>query len=103
MRQFLPEEITRLREDTPGCSQVIHLNNAGASLMPQPVIRAIQDHIELEGNIGGYEASDYVQKEIDEFYQVAGKLLNTKPGNIAYTANATDAFTRALSSVPFNQ
>jgi selenocysteine lyase/cysteine desulfurase len=103
MQQFLPEEITRLREDTPGCSQVIHLNNAGASLMPQPVIRAIQDHIELEGNIGGYEASDYVQKKIDEFYQVAGKLLNTKPGNIAYTANATDAFTRALSSVPFNQ
>jgi selenocysteine lyase/cysteine desulfurase len=103
MRQFLPEEITRLREDTPGCSKVIHLNNAGASLMPQPVIHAIQEHIELEGNIGGYEASEYKQKAIGEFYHVAGNLLNTKPGNIAFTANATDAFARALSSVPFKK
>jgi selenocysteine lyase/cysteine desulfurase len=103
MRQFFPEEIVRLREDTPGCSNVIHLNNAGASLMPLPVIRAIQEHIELEGNIGGYEASENMHKAIGEFYNIAGELLNTKSGNIAFTASATDAFTKALSSVPFKK
>jgi len=97
------EEITRLRQDTPGSSNVIHLNNAGASLMPWPVINAIQEHIKLEGDIGGYEASDLKEKEIQGFYHAAGKLLNTKPGNIAFTANATDAYTRALSSVPFKK
>jgi selenocysteine lyase/cysteine desulfurase len=102
-QQFSPEEITRLREDTPGCSNVVHLNSAGASLMPRPVINAIQEHIELEGNIGGYEASELMQEAIGEFYQVAGKLLNTKSGNIAYTVNATDAYTRALSSIPFKK
>ncbi|MDP9041697.1 MAG: aminotransferase class V-fold PLP-dependent enzyme, partial [Bacteroidota bacterium] len=103
MQQFLPEEITRLREETPGCSKVVHLNNAGASLMPEPVVSAILEHIELEANIGGYEASDRREQAINEFYDVAAELLHTRSGNMAYTANATDSFTRALSSVAFKE
>src|SRR5258708_26349702 len=102
-QQFSTEEINQLREDTPGCKHVIHLNSAGASLMPKPVIDAIKEHIDLEGNIGGYEAADLKEADIRGFYQAAGKLLNTKPGNIAFTANATDAYTRALSCVPFKK
>jgi len=30
-----------LREDTPGCKTKIHFNNAGASLMPTPVLGAM--------------------------------------------------------------
>jgi len=102
-QNFSVEEITRLRDDTPGCSNVIHLNNAGASLMPAPVIKAIMEHIELEGNIGGYEAADVRREEIQGFYGAAAQLLNTKPQNIAFTANATDAYTKALSSIPFQK
>jgi hypothetical protein len=40
--------IDRWRADTPGCVNVIHLNNAGAALMPQPVLRAIAQHLEGE-------------------------------------------------------
>ena len=36
-----------------GCDHVVHLNNAGAALMPQPVIDAINDHVRLEAEIGG--------------------------------------------------
>ncbi len=100
---FSIEEIIQFRKDTPGCNNVIHLNNAGASLMPQPVIDSIQQHIELEGNIGGYEASALMHTAIDGFYHAAARLLNTKPQNIAFTANATDAYTRALSSIPFQK
>src|ERR1035437_10714320 len=99
MEEFSINEIARFRDDTPGCSHVVHLNSAGSSLMPQPVINAIQEHIKLEGDVGGYEASGLMEEQQSGFYAAAGRLLNTKAQNIAYTANATDAYTRALSSV----
>ena len=33
---------------TPGCEHVLHLNHAGASLLPQPVLDAVVGHLELE-------------------------------------------------------
>lgn len=98
---FSPEEIAAFRSDTEGCANVIHLNNAGASLMPNIVTRSIVEHIKLESQIGGYEASALRADAIQQFYVQAGKLFNCKPSNIAYTASATDSFTRALSSIPF--
>lgn len=98
---FTPAAIAAFRQDTPGCSRVIHLNNAGAGLMPEVVTRSIQDHITLESNIGGYEAAALRANVIREFYTQAGKLFNCKPSNIAFASSATDAYTRALSSIPF--
>ena len=98
---FSPEELTALRNDTTGCAHVIHLNNAGAALMPDPVTRAIQEHIALEARIGGYEAAAESAGAIAEFYTQAAKLLHCTRENIAFTTSATDAFIRALSSIPF--
>lgn len=98
---FTTEEIISFRNDTEGCSNIIHLNNAGASLMPNPVTQSILDHIKLEASIGGYEAAALQQEAINGFYVQAAKLLNCKPSNIAFTASATDSYTRALSSIPF--
>lgn len=100
---FNTEEINNFRIDTPGCQERIHLNNAGASLMPKPVSDAIIDHICLESKIGGYEASDLMEKEINGFYLSAGKLLNAPANNVAFTANATDSFSRAMSSIVLKQ
>ena len=98
---FSPEELSAFRNDTTGCAHVIHLNNAGAALMPDPVTRAIQEHIALEARIGGYEAAAECEKAIAQFYVQAAKLLHCTPENIAFTNNATDSFIRALSSIPF--
>jgi len=98
---FSPEEIAAFRKDTTGCSHVIHLNNAGAGLMPDPVTRAIQDHITLESTIGGYEAAALRADLVKDFYSQAGKLFNCHASNIAFTSSATDSYTRALSSIPF--
>lgn len=92
-----------LRADTPGTRHVVHLNNAGASLMPTPVVEAITSYIALETERGGYEAAELRRDAIRGFYTATADLLNTTPHSIAATANATDAYARALSSIPFER
>ncbi|MDR7130363.1 selenocysteine lyase/cysteine desulfurase [Algoriphagus sp. 4150] len=100
---FSEREVQKFRNENKGCSNVIHLNNAGAGLMPDIVTEAQLDHIRLEAQIGGYEASALRADLIDEFYQQAAGLLNCHSNNIAFTSSATDSYTRALSSIPFQQ
>lgn len=93
--------IDQIRQDTPGTFNLIHLNNAGASLSPGQVTTAIRDYISEEALTGGYELADKKRKEIDTFYTYAAQLLHCKESNIAFTTNATDSYNRALSAVPF--
>ncbi|HEY9473074.1 MAG TPA: aminotransferase, partial [Mycobacteriales bacterium] len=51
-------DVTRARDDTPGCAEVVHLNNAGAGLMPRPVFDATVGHLSREALVGGYEAAE---------------------------------------------
>jgi len=54
---LMPLDVERARDDTPGCGNVVHFNNAGAALAPTPVTEAVIDHLRLEARIGGYEAA----------------------------------------------
>ena len=56
---FTTDEVQKFRNETSGTRNVIHLNNAGAGLMPDVVTRAQLDHIRLESEIGGYEAAEF--------------------------------------------
>ena len=49
-------DLDRVRAETRGCGDVIYLNNAGASLMPDPVVDTVHEHLELEREVGAYEA-----------------------------------------------
>lgn len=93
--------IERYRLDTPGTAHFIHLNNAGAALMPKPVIEAMRHHLDLELIHGGYEAAAIERKSIEAFYPVLAQMLHANARNIAFTASATDAYNRALSAIPF--
>lgn len=95
--------IEAIRKDTPGCKSKIHFNNAGASLPPLPVTAAINDYISFESITGGYEAADSKKNEIEEFYTSTSRLINTNENNIAFTSSATNSFSLALSSIPFEQ
>lgn len=92
--------IHSLRYDTPGCINKIFLNSAGSSLPPRVVTAIMKYYLEKEEKEGGYKLAELKKESIDEFYLEAAEMLNCKPDNIAFTYNATDAFSRALSSIP---
>ena len=95
-------DLERLRADTPGCASRIHFNNAGAALMPQPVLETMTGYLHVESELGGYEAADSHRREIADFYAATAELLGCEPRNVAFATSATDAFGRALSSIPLS-
>ncbi|MFN8342790.1 MAG: aminotransferase class V-fold PLP-dependent enzyme [Cyclobacteriaceae bacterium] len=90
-----------LRAQTPGCAYRTHFNNAGSSLMPAPVLEAMTSWLNAEAETGGYEIAELCAKEVAGFYESGARLLNARPDNLAFTSSATNAFARALSSIPF--
>src|SRR5579875_72365 len=97
----MPIDLDRARRETPGCARVLHLNNAGAALMPTPVVEALLGHIKLEAEIGGYEAAARAQARIDHSYDALARLLNCRHDEIAIVENATRAWDRAFYSLAF--
>jgi selenocysteine lyase/cysteine desulfurase len=94
----LKETLAHWRRDTPGTATVNHLNNAGAGLMPLPVLDAITNHLQLESRMGGYEAAAKQAPEIAAAYQALAQLLGAQPRNIAVVENATVGFWQAFAS-----
>lgn len=96
----MPIDLARARRDTPGCASVLHLNNAGAALMPQPVLDACMEHLRLESQIGGYEAADEVSKAVEHTYDAVARLLQCGRDEIALTDSATRAWNMAFYGLP---
>ena len=94
-------DVQQARLETPGCTNVLHFNNAGAALMPQCVIDALHSHIQLEAEIGGYEAFERSREQTEDFYPAASELLGCQPHEIAFVENATRAWDMAFYSIPF--
>lgn len=94
-------QVRRWREDTPGCAVRMHLNNAGAGLMPLPVLDAMRGHLELEARIGGYEAADEAAERVRWVYEQIGRLIGAPASTVAVVENATVAVSQALSAFDF--
>ncbi len=76
-------DVERARAETPSCENLAHLNNAGASLTPQPVWDAYVQVLERETVIGSYEAGEELQATGQGLYGSAARLVNCQPENIA--------------------
>jgi len=99
-----PEDVpslARWRADTPGCERRAHLNNAGASMVPRPVRQAVDAHLDLEDELGGYEAVDACVDALREAGDAVARLLGAHRRNLALTQNSTTGFAQALDVFDF--
>lgn len=93
--------LDQLRAETPGAETAIYLNNASASLMPQPVIDAVQGYFALEAKIGGYPAMMQEQAAREAVYASVARLINARPSEIALTGSHTLAWTSMFYGMSF--
>ena len=96
-------DMDRIRAETPGAERIVHLNNCGAGLMPQPVLDAVIDHLRLEAEIGGYEAEDAAADALAHTYDAVSQLLNCHGDEIAVVENATVAWDMAFYGLPLDK
>ncbi len=92
-------DIERLRADTPGVTDHIHFNNAGASLPSASVLERQIEHLRLEARIGGYRAAREVAAEVASVRSAVATLLGASPTEIALHQSATDAWNMAILAI----
>ncbi|NGP88051.1 aminotransferase class V-fold PLP-dependent enzyme [Fodinibius halophilus] len=94
-------DIQKLRNQTPGTSEVIHFNNAGASLMPSPVSESVISYLREETLRGGYETARKHQEDINRVYSTIANFINAADHEIALQENATMAWNMAFFAINF--
>ena len=82
---------------------MVHLNNAGAALMPAGVVGAIAQYLNIETKFGGYEAQDGRRNAIETAYKSVARIIGAGARNIAFMENATAGYMQALSAIPFER
>lgn len=92
-------DVRRARADTPGCEDVVHLNHAGCSLAPRPVVDAQVEWLQAEARVGGYELAAEREPERETTYAEVAALVGASPDEIALVENATFAWHQAFWSL----
>ena len=96
-------DIAEVRRDTPATAKIVHFNNAGAALPPQPVVAAQIAHIQREAEIGGYEAASEAQARVANIYASIARLIGANADEIALVENATVGWDMAFYAVPLQK
>ena len=91
-----PFDIERARRDTPGCHGVVHLNNAGSSLPPAPVVEAVIGYLQRESITGGYELGDAEAERIERYRHAFAEMVSARSDEVAFAVSDTAAWSSAF-------
>ncbi|SDF79938.1 Selenocysteine lyase/Cysteine desulfurase [Mucilaginibacter pineti] len=103
MNNITKEELNKYRNDTAGCSGLVHFNNAGASLPPDVVIDTIVDYLKEEATYGGYETEYKNIARIEGVYQLIADLVGAEKEEVAIFENASAAWGTAFKGLTFQE
>ena len=93
----MPIDVTAARAATPGCQDLIHLNNAGAALPTHDVLTTQIDYLQLEARIGGYEAYTHEQARIEQIRPTIARLIGADPSGDEVASRQQHGGLRSLS------
>ena len=96
-------DIPAVRAETPGAAFVTHFNNAGASLMPRPVLDTVTRYLEEETRLGGYETAAKRGEAIEAVYESLASLIGSSDSEIALADSATRAWDLAFTGMRFSE
>jgi selenocysteine lyase/cysteine desulfurase len=89
-------DVAALRAATPGTARMAHLNNAGAALPTLRTLDTVVAHLQLEAELGGYEAATHAEPQLGAVRESAARLLGAPDDSIALTTSDTTAWTKAF-------
>ena len=73
-----------------------HFNHAGMSTTPTLAFARVLEHLELEQQIGGYEAAEAVESELAAVAESVARLLGARASEVTITESATAAWEWSL-------
>jgi selenocysteine lyase/cysteine desulfurase len=68
--------------------------------MSNSTLEAMRGHLDLEAEIGGYEAADAARDAVGDTYDAVSRLVGGRPDQVALFDNSTHAWNAAFYSVP---
>jgi cysteine desulfurase/selenocysteine lyase len=95
-------DLDRIRSETPGCTEVAHFNNAGASLPPAVVVDTVVQYLQREARVGGYELADQHEEQLAGVYRSVAAVIGANEDEIALVDSATRGWDMAFYSLQFD-
>ena len=92
-------DLARVRADTVGVDDIVHLNNCGSSLPPCSVVDAQVEYLRTEQRMGGYETASARADELDAFHTQTACMLGCERDEVAFQGSAIEGWWRAFLSV----
>eukprot|EP00854_Cymbomonas_tetramitiformis_P002213 gene2213-2923_t len=88
MRHAMIPQVNILKLCLLGTKRVMHLNNAGSSLPPNPVLQVTQEYLFAESVEGGYEVAEAREAQLNLCYTALARLLNCDASDRILTCSA---------------
>ncbi|MDH6262104.1 aminotransferase class V-fold PLP-dependent enzyme [Bradyrhizobium sp. BR13661] len=81
----------------------MHLNAAGAGLMPACVVTAIKSHLDLEARRGAHWAAADARDAIEDTRRLAARLMGVAASHLAFGEQASRLWALAFASMPLKR